>query len=74
MLEFTLYSKTEEGKHVDLGLFIHKKYRGQGFAEILVHSVYTIYYFLNLPLIATVHEDNGRSLGLIRKLQKRSKQ
>lgn len=67
VLEFNVYSETFDGAFLDLGLFIHKDYRGDGVAEVLFHSAYVLCRKLNFPLIATVHEDNSRSLGLVRK-------
>lgn len=65
VLEFGLYS--EDFSFLDLGLFLHKDFRGKGLAEVLLHSGFVACRELGLPLMATVHEDNGRSLGMIRK-------
>lgn len=65
VLEFSGYS--EGGGLIDIGLFIHKDYRGIGVAEVLLHSALEALKVLELEPVATVHVDNGRSLALTRK-------
>lgn len=65
VLEFSEYS--EGGGLIDIGLFVHKDYRGLGVAEVLLHSSLDALGMLGLEPVATVHVDNGRSLALTRK-------
>lgn len=67
LLEFSQYTEHDYGKMIDIGLFIHKEYRGEGIADMLLHSAVEALDKMNLPCIATVSVENLRSLGLIRK-------
>lgn len=50
---------------IDIGLFLGKDLRGEGRAEVLLHSTAEAMNRLGLPFAATVHEDNGRSYGFM---------
>lgn len=67
LIEFSQYSEKDFKKAVDIGLFIHKDYRGIGIADMLVQSSVFVLKELGLPTVATVSVDNSRSLGLMRK-------
>lgn len=65
VLEFSPYS--EDDSLLDLGLFVHKDFRGGGIAASMLHSAVKALWKLNIPCIATVSVDNGRSLALMRR-------
>lgn len=67
LLEFSQYSEHGYGKIIDIGGFIHKDYRGEGAADMLLHSAVEALKILGLPCIATVSVDNLRSLGFTRR-------
>jgi RimJ/RimL family protein N-acetyltransferase len=66
IVSFRQYSEPGEVKTVSLGIYIHKDKRGKGLARTVLVSSATAMQKMNIPLIATVHEDNKRSLNMIR--------
>jgi RimJ/RimL family protein N-acetyltransferase len=66
LISFRQYSEPSDVKTVSLGIYIHKDKRGKGLARTVLVSSATAMQKMNIPLIATVHEDNHRSLNMIR--------
>jgi len=52
---------------LSFGIFIHKDKRANGLASILMSSSIKAMQELNVPMVATVHKDNARSVSMIRR-------
>ncbi len=66
LISFRPYTE-EEPTSISFGIFIHKDKRSSGLASLLMLSAIKAMQEIRLPMIATVHEDNIRSLCMIRK-------